>query len=366
MPVSDAPATVSAASPPPLDGRVDLEAVGLAELRRITTALCAGYAPALALAELLTLTASLARGRSGVVLVSEREARAVMGRPGLTGERLSLGPTASLAWRGCAADLIRDWEGAERPFVTNDGAWLLLPLPSGGVAIDEPGYASLAHPSLVDLLQLCAGLAATTVQMAVRTRDANDRARSLEQTRNRLREQAVLLRDLAVVDELTGLYNRRFFDTRLAYELERFLRYQHPVTLALLDVDHFKAVNDTHGHLVGDAVLQHLARLGLGTIRRVDLFARFGGEEFALLMPSTDLERGRVTTERLRQLVARTAALTSAGPVSVTVSAGVAAAEAEWSGDAEGLVRAADQALYRAKASGRNQVVWCRREDPGS
>ena len=174
----------------------------------------------------------------------------------------------------------------------------------------------------------------------------------------------MLLRDLAVVDDLTGLYNRRFFDTRLSYELERFVRYRHPVALALLDVDHFKEVNDTHGHLVGDAVLRHLAQLGLGSIRCVDLFARFGGEEFALLMPSTGLEGGRISAERLRQAISETPALTDAGLVGITVSAGVAAADGSWSGDPEGLVRAADQALYRAKAAGRDRVVLCPSEEP--
>ena len=364
MGVPEATPTEAIPAPQLGDPRADLEAVGLAELRRITTDLCAGRAPALALAELLALAARLARGRRCVVLVTEHEARAVVGRSALPAQEIELGPGASMAWSGRAADLIRDWEGAERPFVTNDGERLVLPLPTGGVAIDEPGYAALSDRRMVDLLQLAAGLAAATVQMAARTREASERARSLEQTRHRLREQAVLLRDLAVVDDLTGLYNRRFFDTRLSYELERFHRYQHPLALVLLDVDHFKAVNDAHGHLVGDAVLQHLARLGLGAIRRVDLFARFGGEEFALLMPSTDLSGGHISAERLRRVVAETPALTQTGLVRVTVSAGVAAAEESWDGDPEGLVHAADQALYRAKAAGRDRVVVCSREEP--
>ena len=346
------------------DPRADLESLGLAELHRITTELPlmstpAGRPCAAVVGDVLALLTALARGRRSVILVSERNADAVLGTAMPPGGEATLAPTAVLAWRGDSADLIRDWQGAQQPFMSKDGGRLVLPHPAGGVVVEDPGYAALSTPQLGMLLQLAVGLAATAIQMAVRTRDANDRARSLEQTRHRLREQAVLLRDLAVVDDLTRLYNRRFLDSRLDYELQRYHRYGAPLSLVLLDVDHFKSVNDEHGHLIGDVVLQHLAQLGLSAIRRVDLFARFGGEEFALLLPSTDVEGARLTAERLRQTIGSRPALTDIGPVPITISAGVATARAGWTGDAEHFIRCADQALYRAKAEGRNRVVLC-------
>ncbi len=313
--------------------------------------------------ELLSLLASLARGRRCVLLASESDARALVDGPELLRGCVTLTPTAAVVWTGERAERIRDWEGAPQPFLSDDGAVLVLPLARGGVAVEDPGYGALTEPGAADLLLLCASLAATALHTAARSREAAERHRALEQTRDRLREQAVLLRDLAVVDELTGLYNRRFLDSRLGYELERLQRYGHPLSVMLFDVDHFKRVNDRHGHLVGDAVLQHLARVGLEAVRRVDLLARFGGEEFAVLLPCTEAHGARIAAERLRERIERTPATTDEGAIGVTISVGVATADGAWQPDVQGLIRAADQALYRAKAGGRNRVVACTAEE---
>ena len=183
------------------------------------------------------------------------------------------------------------------------------------------------------------------------------RTTALEKSRRQLRRQNALLHELAVIDELTGLHNRRFFDLRLSYEIDRSQRYGHPMSLALFDVDFFKRVNDTYGHSVGDDALRHLVQVAGRAVRKADLLARFGGEEFSLLMPETPREGGLTATERLRSAIAASPLVVDDLELTITVSAGVIGIEPGWNGDAEGLVRASDRALYQAKARGRNCVV---------
>jgi two-component system cell cycle response regulator len=164
--------------------------------------------------------------------------------------------------------------------------------------------------------------------------------------------------ELAIMDSLTGLYNRRYLETHLSNLIEHFINRGKNLTVLAIDVDFFKAVNDTHGHDVGDKVLQELAaRIRLCT-RSIDLCCRIGGEEFILVLPSTDLTAADPIAERLRKLVAGKPFAANAGPgVPVTISIGLAAL-----GDAtdtlEKLLKRADEALYRAKREGRNRVVW--------
>ena len=315
--------------------------------------------PRTTLSSLLSLATSTARGqRSDLLVTPEQAALFSEGSQLIEGES-RLDSTAYLVWSSGVADLIRDWEGAAHPFMTDDGSRLVIPVPTGGIAIHDPGYAILSDAAQLRFLQVLAGLAAGTVRMATRMSEAAHRARALERTRHRLREQAVLLRELAVVDDLTGLYNRRFFDSRLGYELDRYHRYHCPLALVLFDVDHFKRVNDTYGHPVGDDVLRHLSKLGLSIIRRVDLLARFGGEEFALLLPNTSAAGAMEAAERVRQTIESRPPPIAEHTIRVTISAGVASTEQATLGDSESLVRAADQALYRAKRQGRNRVVLC-------
>jgi diguanylate cyclase (GGDEF)-like protein len=179
--------------------------------------------------------------------------------------------------------------------------------------------------------------------------------RQSEELLTRLQEQARLLEQQATEDPLTGLANRRRFDGELERELERAARFGHPFSLALLDIDHFKAVNDRYSHQTGDRVLQTLASLLRGLVRDVDLVARIGGEEFAILFPETDEKRSVRAVERIRRTVERHQWGTIEPGLTVTLSGGVSAIMG--AGEAQVLLAAADRSLYEAKRRGRNRVV---------
>ena len=165
------------------------------------------------------------------------------------------------------------------------------------------------------------------------------------------------LEQLALHDPLTGLANRRKFVERFAYEIARADRFRTPPSLLMIDVDHFKAINDQHGHLAGDACLKSLAALLAQSMRSVDLAARFGGEEFVVLLPETPEAQALVAAERMRSKVqAQPIGIGGdAPPVPITISVGVASAAGPAPTLDEMLARA-DAAVYRAKHAGRNQV----------
>jgi len=167
-----------------------------------------------------------------------------------------------------------------------------------------------------------------------------------------LQDRVAALEQESLTDRLTGLWNRRFLERTAAAELVRAKRHRQPLAAMLFDIDHFKHVNDRHGHLVGDAVLRELAALARGTLRASDALVRWGGEEFLVLMPHTAHPAAAVAAENLRRKVEA-----HAFPVvgRVTISLGVA--EALPHEDMEGFFARADAALYRAKNGGRNRVV---------
>ncbi|MFW5878717.1 MAG: GGDEF domain-containing protein [Myxococcota bacterium] len=167
-------------------------------------------------------------------------------------------------------------------------------------------------------------------------------------------ENARLYR-LAVTDALTGVYNRQFLSERLPAELERHRRYGQPLTIGLVDADHFKAINDEFGHPAGDAVLRVLAHRCQEAVREIDPVVRYGGEEFMLILPQTDRAGGGEAAERLRRRVADEPIPWDRSKVRLTVSLGVAEMEP---GDLEpkDLIARADAALYAAKKAGRNRV----------
>lgn len=164
------------------------------------------------------------------------------------------------------------------------------------------------------------------------------------------------MRNLAERDALTGLHNRRSFDEYLGGEVARFERYNRPFAVIMCDIDHFKAINDTHGHDAGDRAIQRVAAVVAGSLRDVDIAARYGGEEFAIILPETSLVRAVEVAERIRQRVEAT----STPQMRLTLSAGVAAAP-ESSSDGKDLVRRADAALYASKNAGRNRVSEARK-----
>jgi diguanylate cyclase (GGDEF)-like protein len=168
--------------------------------------------------------------------------------------------------------------------------------------------------------------------------------------------------DAAVRDGLTQVYNRRCFEERLRSEFCFAQRHQTLLSLIILDLDHFKQINDAHGHPTGDAVLVGLVALVQRAIREEDLLARIGGEEFALLCRGIDANGALVLAERVREAVER-ATLVASPPIRVTVSAGVASVPDPTITAAAEFVAAADGALYRAKRAGRNRT--CRYEAPG-
>ena len=171
-----------------------------------------------------------------------------------------------------------------------------------------------------------------------------------------LRKDAELER-LAITDPLTGLYNRRFFQSRLGVEIERSKRYGRGLSLVMLDVDNFKLLNDHHGHQSGDKVLQELALLLVRQVRNVDLVARYGGEEFAIIL--LEIERSELleVAERLCRTVAKMEVLSVLGEkLSITASLGLACFPTD-AADKSTLIQLADEAMYRSKAFGKNRVT---------
>ena len=160
---------------------------------------------------------------------------------------------------------------------------------------------------------------------------------------------------LATQDGLTMAYNKRFFLDCIERELSRARRYNRHLSLILMDLDYFKQINDTYGHLAGDYVLKRTSRLLQSHIRREDIFARYGGEEFALLLPETDRPQAVGLAEKLRQLVAGQDILFDRYAIRVSLSLGVATADAETENTHQ-LIQDADAYLYHAKRSGRNRV----------
>ncbi|WP_163784980.1 GGDEF domain-containing protein [Myxococcus vastator] len=161
---------------------------------------------------------------------------------------------------------------------------------------------------------------------------------------------------LTTMDGLTQIYNRRYFDEQLDREISRSRRYERMLSLVLLDIDHFKAVNDKYGHLAGDSVLKQLASTVRTKIRREDVFARYGGEEFAILLPEVSLVGTRQLAEKVRRLVEKQRFEFDRQAIPVTVSVGLAVLEPHHRESGE-LVRDADEKLFEAKTSGRNRVV---------
>lgn len=174
----------------------------------------------------------------------------------------------------------------------------------------------------------------------------------LERSQAELQAKNLILEKIALIDALTALYNHRAFYEQLEREVQKSMRYVVPLSLILLDVDHFKELNDTFGHLAGDAALKRMAALLLENARRSDMVARYGGEEFAVILPNTDRDGAVVIAERFRQILESA----SWPDRNVTASFGIASL-APGISDRQRLIREADAALYAAKQQGRNTVV---------
>ena len=171
------------------------------------------------------------------------------------------------------------------------------------------------------------------------------------------------LREQATIDPLTAIANRRSLLEGLGRELERAQRSGKPCAVLFADLDHFKRVNDEHGHAAGDAVLMHAASTMKAILRPYDLFGRYGGEEFVVVLPGCDAAGARATAERLRESIASMATLVGQATISITCSIGVAIGGVSKTGTRDDLVAAADAALYQAKGAGRNRVAVSGEDD---
>ncbi|MGB9521268.1 MAG: diguanylate cyclase, partial [Anaerolineales bacterium] len=201
----------------------------------------------------------------------------------------------------------------------------------------EPGYYKEEH---AQKLKLFAGHAALAIENA------------------RLYHE---VRRLATIDALTGLYNRRYFFERGVQELERAQRYHHPLAIVMLDLDHFKRINDEYGHPAGDLVLATISKTFKSQLRQSDIAARFGGEEFIILLPETTLEQAEKIAQRLRQSIADLAIPYNDHPIKITASFGVSGIfDESYPRPAERvmeqIIAKSDEALYKAKQAGRNRV----------
>jgi len=181
---------------------------------------------------------------------------------------------------------------------------------------------------------------------------SSDALETLEALKNLVAENRKL-QELSVRDTLTGLYNRRYFRQRLRIELERIKRTEHPCSLIMIDLDKFKPVNDRYEHQAGDELLRHVADIIQANIRTVDVPVRYGGDEFAVILPDTDLRAAAKTAERIREHLAGDPRITDYG---VTGSFGLAAQHHFESIDLESLIERADQSMYRAKQEGGNRL----------
>jgi len=246
----------------------------------------------------------------------------------------------SLRMTGCDPEM-EGWFGAE-PFGEGEqptGSLLAVALQVGGRAIGALSVQAMASNAYtvddLDVLEMFAATAAIALQNAL---------------------LFARVQQLATLDALTGVVNRRHFYELARQELERAVRYRHPLSLLMIDVDYFKQINDTYGHGAGDQVLQTLAQRFKHGLRENDLIGRYGGEEFLVLLPETTGDRALQVAERLSDLVRREPIATEEGPVAVSISIGIVSCACGRTVTIEPLIDHADRALYEAKRSGRNQI----------
>ena len=184
--------------------------------------------------------------------------------------------------------------------------------------------------------------------------EINSFATRLDAAYKELETTNARLKETSFKDEVTGLYNRRFFSLRLEEELSRYRRFNHPVSVVLLDLDGFKSVNDSLGHAVGDDTLRDVAQILMKHSRGINVVSRYGGDEFAVLLVETSKAGARLYADRIREVVAK---YPFAHGKILTASFGVASLPDDEASTAEDLFRSADEALYAAKRAGKNQVA---------
>jgi diguanylate cyclase (GGDEF)-like protein len=237
---------------------------------------------------------------------------------------------------------------------------LVLLVADAAFGLPDP-YGDLQDELRSSLIPVVIILIGVLIYLAHGRREDRRRQVELNVANERLIRSEARLQELAVTDPLTGVYNRRQFYENLSAEFRRSRRYKRPLALLLIDIDHFKEVNDRHGHTVGDEVLRTIAQALQRELRSIDLLARFGGEEFVVLLPETTTEAAVTVAEKLRRRVADH--VFGAAGASLTISVGVAGLEDGMARE-DDLVQSADQALYRAKERGRNRLAVASWDQP--
>ncbi|MBI3805830.1 MAG: diguanylate cyclase [Nitrospirae bacterium] len=223
--------------------------------------------------------------------------------------------------------------------VLEEGAEIVVPL---RVASKKVGLLRLTRNSsdvFNDYESKILGMIATSLSLAVRNAEIHRH-----------------VQELAVKDELTALLNRRAFLNAVGREFKRVVRHEMPLALVLIDIDHFKEINDRYGHLIGDQVIRDLAQVLNRSVRDVDTIARYGGDEFVIILPRTNLGEALIAAERIKKTVRTNTFNIDRRPVEITVSMGIAHCPLPQIQSPEDLFRVADQALYTAKKKGRNRI----------
>jgi diguanylate cyclase (GGDEF)-like protein len=220
-------------------------------------------------------------------------------------------------------------------------------------AMARQHYDTLTHRSdeIGTLMQSFGTMRSTVEHQAV---EINVFASKLDAAYKELESTNFRLKEYSFKDDVTGLYNRRFFTMRLDEELARYRRFNHPASVVLMDLDGFKAINDDLGHPVGDETLRDIGQILQKHSRGINVISRYGGDEFAVLLVETSKAGARLYAERIRQVIG---AFPFSHGKQVTASLGVASVPDDEAATAEALFRAADEALYSAKRAGKNQVA---------
>ncbi len=259
------------------------------------------------------------------------------------GKRFPLSRNEAVLGRGADCDIQVDRDSVSRRharvFRSGDSQWMVEDLGStnGSYVNDVPVQRSILRDS--DFLKIGAAIFKFLTGTGVEASYHEEIYR------------------MTIIDGLTGAHNKRYFLEFLEREAARCARHHRPLSLLMFDIDHFKKINDTHGHLTGDYVLKEMSKRLLGRVRREELLARYGGEEFAAVLPETDHEGAMIFAEQIRKLVADEVFEYEGDRFPVTISVGVATTDGGEELDSAAFIKIADDNLYRAKKEGRNKVI---------